>query len=36
MPKPNVIIYLNASLDTLIKRIKIRGREVEKISAPYI
>ncbi|WP_040206628.1 deoxynucleoside kinase [Neobacillus jeddahensis] len=34
MPKPNVIIYLNASLDTLLKRIKIRGREIEKNMSP--
>lgn len=34
MPKPNVIIYLNASLDTLLKRIKMRGREVEKNISP--
>jgi deoxyguanosine kinase len=34
MPKPNVIIYLNASLDTLLKRIRIRGREVEKNISP--
>ncbi|MBO0962753.1 deoxynucleoside kinase [Neobacillus sp. MM2021_6] len=34
MPRPNVIIYLNASLDTLLKRIKIRGREVEKNISP--
>ncbi|MCL6573869.1 MAG: deoxynucleoside kinase [Bacillus sp. (in: Bacteria)] len=34
MPKPNVIIYLNASLDTLMKRIKVRGREVEKNISP--
>lgn len=34
MPKPNVIIYLNASLDTLLKRIKVRGREVEKNISP--
>jgi deoxyguanosine kinase len=34
MPKPNVIIYLNASLDTLLDRIKIRGREVEKNISP--
>lgn len=34
MPKPNVIIYLNASLDTLLSRIKIRGREVEKNISP--
>ncbi|MDQ0856849.1 deoxynucleoside kinase [Bacillus sp. V2I10] len=30
MPKPNLIIYLNASLDTLLNRIDIRGREIEK------
>jgi deoxyguanosine kinase len=34
MPKPNVIIYLNASLDTLLKRIKKRGREIEKNISP--
>lgn len=34
MPKPNVIIYLNASLDTLLSRIKMRGREVEKNISP--
>jgi deoxyguanosine kinase len=34
MPKPNVIIYLNASLDTLLKRIQMRGREVEKNISP--
>lgn len=30
MPVPNVIIYLHASLDTLIKRISQRGRDFEK------
>ncbi|RAK14192.1 deoxyguanosine kinase [Anoxybacillus vitaminiphilus] len=30
MPQPNVIIYLNASLDTLLQRIEMRGREFEK------
>ncbi|GAA0353156.1 deoxynucleoside kinase [Bacillus horti] len=30
MPKPNLIIYLNASLETLIERIQMRGREMEK------
>lgn len=34
MPKPNVIIYLNAGLDTLLNRIKQRGREVEKNISP--
>jgi deoxyguanosine kinase len=30
MPKPNLIIYLNASLDTLLNRIDMRGRDIEK------
>jgi deoxyguanosine kinase len=30
MPVPNVIIYLHATLDTLLKRIALRGREFEK------
>jgi deoxyguanosine kinase len=30
MPKPNVIIYLHASLDTLLSRIEMRGRDMEK------
>jgi deoxyguanosine kinase len=34
MPKPNVIIYLHASLDTLLKRIEMRGREIEKNISP--
>ncbi|AGK51799.1 deoxynucleoside kinase [Bacillus sp. 1NLA3E] len=34
MPKPNVIIYLNASLETLLNRIQLRGREVEKNISP--
>ena len=37
MPKPNMVIYLHASLDTLMKRIALRGREFEKmISAEYM
>lgn len=37
MPKPNMVIYLHASLDTLMKRIALRGREFEKmISADYM
>ena len=37
MPTPNVIIYLNATLDTLLKRIEQRGRVVEKnISSLYL
>ncbi|MDP4086594.1 MAG: deoxynucleoside kinase [Bacillota bacterium] len=34
MPKPNVIIYLHASLETLLKRIEMRGREIEKKISP--
>jgi deoxyguanosine kinase len=30
MPKPNLIIYINASLDTLLSRIARRGREIEQ------
>lgn len=30
MPVPNVIIYLHATLDTLMKRIALRGRDFEK------
>ncbi|MFJ7640711.1 MULTISPECIES: deoxynucleoside kinase [unclassified Peribacillus] len=37
MPKPNMVIYLNASLDTLLTRISKRGREFEKnISPSYL
>lgn len=37
MPKPNIIIYLNASLETLITRINHRGRSQEKnISPEYL
>lgn len=34
MPKPNVIIYLHASLETLLSRIQLRGREIEKNISP--
>lgn len=34
MPKPNVIIYLHASLDTLLSRIRLRGRDIEKNISP--
>lgn len=34
MPTPNVIIYLHASLDTLLERISMRGREIEKSISP--
>ncbi|MTH55727.1 AAA family ATPase [Bacillus mangrovi] len=30
MPKPNIILYLSASLDTLLERISLRGRDIEK------
>jgi deoxyguanosine kinase len=30
MPTPNIIVYLTASLETIQKRISMRGREVEK------
>ncbi|WP_068986805.1 deoxynucleoside kinase [Lysinibacillus xylanilyticus] len=37
MPVPNVVIYLHASVDTLMKRIAMRGREFEKmISRDYM
>lgn len=36
-PKPNMIIYIHASLDTIMKRIKQRARNVEKnIQSEYI
>lgn len=34
MPVPNIIIYLYASQDTLMKRIGLRGREFEKNMDP--
>ncbi|MFS0639066.1 deoxynucleoside kinase [Mesobacillus foraminis] len=34
MPTPNVIIYLHASLETLLERIENRGREIEKNISP--
>lgn len=37
MPRPNMIIYLHASLDKLLERIRMRGREVEQnIQASYL
>ncbi|SHG71747.1 deoxynucleoside kinase [Ornithinibacillus halophilus] len=37
MPVPNMMIYLNASLDTILKRIRLRGREIEQnIKASYL
>ena len=34
MPKPDLVIYLQADLDTLLRRIKRRGREYEKAISP--
>jgi deoxyguanosine kinase len=34
MPAPNLVIYLNASLETLLQRIQQRGREIEKNMDP--
>ncbi|MDQ0221416.1 deoxynucleoside kinase [Peribacillus cavernae] len=34
MPRPNMVIYLNASLDTLLNRISKRGRDFEKNISP--
>ena len=34
MPAPNLVIYLNASLETLMRRIQLRGREIEKNMNP--
>ena len=37
MPVPNMVIYLDASLDVLINRINLRGRDFEKkISPDYL
>lgn len=35
MPKPNMVVYLNASLDTLLHRIGKRGREFEMNISPF-
>lgn len=34
MPRPNFIVYLTASLETLLNRIAMRGREIEKKIEP--
>lgn len=34
MPVPNVIVYLHASLETLMKRISMRGRDYERSMDP--
>ena len=37
LPPPNLVIYLRASVDTLLKRIRQRGREYERqISVVYV
>ncbi|UFT99447.1 deoxynucleoside kinase [Radiobacillus kanasensis] len=37
IPKPNMVIYINASLETLLDRIQMRGRDVEQnIQATYL
>jgi len=37
LPTPNIIVYLHASLETIIKRIKKRDRDIEKnISSLYL
>lgn len=37
MPVPNLVIYLDASIDVLVDRIDLRGREFEKkISTTYL
>ncbi|GGJ89431.1 deoxyguanosine kinase [Lentibacillus kapialis] len=37
MPVPNIMIYLHASLDTILKRIRLRGRDIEQnIKASYL
>ncbi|API92245.1 deoxyguanosine kinase [Virgibacillus pantothenticus] len=37
MPVPNMMIYLNASLDTILERIQKRGRQIEQnIQASYL
>lgn len=37
LPPPNLVVYLQASVDTLLKRIDIRGRDFEReISGEYL
>ena len=37
LPPPDLVIYLRASVDTLLERIRLRGREFERqISAEYL
>ncbi|MBU9722095.1 MULTISPECIES: deoxynucleoside kinase [Bacillaceae] len=35
LPRPNIIIYLHASLPTLLDRIELRGRQMEQSIQPY-
>ena len=34
LPKPNIVIYIRASLDTILKRIDRRGRDFESVIDP--
>jgi deoxyadenosine/deoxycytidine kinase len=34
LPPPDLVVYLEASVDTLLKRIKVRGRDYEKAIEP--
>lgn len=37
MPVPNMMIYLHASLDTILERIRLRGRDIEQnIKTSYL
>lgn len=37
MPVPNIVIYIDASIDILVERIEMRGRDFEKkISSDYL
>jgi len=37
MPVPNIVIYIDASIDVLVERIEMRGRDFEKkISSDYL
>ncbi|MED1206088.1 deoxynucleoside kinase [Heyndrickxia acidicola] len=37
VPHPNIVIYLSASLETVMKRIEMRGRDIERnISEDYL
>ncbi len=34
LPKPNIVIYIRASLETILKRIELRGRDFETVIEP--